>query len=354
MPGKKNKKTKKSKGIRIGIWLLVLTSLLFSAFVYVMFLRPATKFKGEQVIIFVPKSKATKQYVRDQIKNQVQTVSYNTFLGLAEWSGYWKKIKSGRYVIEKNSSIFTVFRKLYGGRQDPVSITINKFRTNNDVAKYVAQKLEFTETEMKRFINNSDSLNSLGLTKETFMTVIIPNTYEIYWDSSPRDFMERMLKESNKFWNDSRIDKAKQLELSKEEVITIASIVEEETNDNTEKPLIASVYVNRLKKEMPLGADPTIKFALGNFMLKRITLAHIRGSSSSPYNTYSRKGLPPGPICTPSIASIDAVLKGEATSYLYFCAKADFSGSHSFASTAEEHFANARKYRKALDSLGIH
>ncbi len=351
---KKNKKLKKSKGIRLGIWLLLLISFLFSAFAYVLFFRPATKFKEEQTIVYLSKSSVSKMFVKEQMKKNLQPVAYTTFLGLAEWSGYWKKIKPGRYIIEQNSGVFTVFRKLYGGRQDPVTLTINKFRTNNDIAKYAASKLEFTENEITRFINNKDSLNSLGLSKETMMTVIIPNTYEIYWNSSPRSFMERMIRESNTFWNDKRIEQAKELGLSKEEIITIASIVEEETNDNTEKPLIASVYINRLKKEMPLGADPTIKFALGNFMLKRITVNHIKSSSNSPYNTYSRKGVPPGPICTPSVSSIDAVLKGEETSYLYFCAKADFSGSHSFASTAEEHFANARKYRKALDSLGIH
>ena len=174
------------------------------------------------------------------------------------------------------------------------------------------------------------------------MTLIIPNTYEIYWNSSPNEFMKRMSKESNAFWTDSRIDNAILLGLSKEEVITIASIVEEETNNIEEKPTIASVYINRLKQGMPLGADPTIKFAVGDFRIRRVTFGHISSTAGSPYNTYRNKGLPPGPICTPSIASIDAVLKAEKTDYLYFCARADFSGSHSFASTAEEHFENMK------------
>ena len=131
-------------------------------------------------------------------------------------------------------------------------------------------------------------------------------------------------------------------------------VILSKTNDNNEKPLIASVYLNRLKKKMYLGADPTVKYATGDFSIRRVTLNHIKSTASSPYNTYKNKGLPPGPICTPSIASIDAVLKGEKTTYLFFCAKADFSGTHSFASTAEEHFQNAKKYRKALDSLRIH
>jgi UPF0755 protein len=190
--------------------------------------------------------------------------------------------------------------------------------------------------------------------QETLMTLIIPNTYELYWNSSPSDFMKRMTKESNAFWTDSRIDNAKLLGLSKEEVITIASIVEEETNNKEEKPTMASVYINRLKKGMPLGADPTIKYAVGDFSIKRVTFKHISSTAGSPYNTYRNKGLPPGPICTPSISSIDAVLKAEKTDFLFFCANADFSGSHSFASTEDEHFENARKYRRALDSLRIH
>lgn len=251
-------------------------------------------------------------------------------------------------------SIFTIFRKLKGGRQTPVELTINKFRTKRELAKYVGSKLECTESDIYRFLTNNDSIQPFGVKQETLMTLIIPNTYEIYWNSSPSDFMRRMNKESNDFWTDSRIDNAKLLGLSKEEVITIASIVEEETNNNEEKPTMASVYINRLKAGMALGADPTIKFALGDFSIRRVTFGHISSTAGSPYNTYRNKGLPPGPICTPSISSIDAVLKAKKTDYLYFCAKADFSGSHSFASTAEEHFDNARKYRKALDSLKIH
>jgi UPF0755 protein len=249
--------------------------------------------------------------------------------------------------------VFSLFRKLHNGSQDPVKITINKLRTRQDLANYLGKKLEPSSSDFSRFMNNNDSLAYLGLTKETLLTLIIPNTYEIYWNTDPKAFFSKMNKESNKFWNDRRLDDLQRLGLSKEEALTIASIVEEETNDNDEKPIIASVYFNRLKKGMPLGADPTVKFAVGDFAIKRVTLNHINSSASSPYNTYKNKGLPPGPICTPSVASIDAVLKGEKTDYLYFCAKADFSGSHSFASTAEEHFNNARKYRKALDSLGI-
>lgn len=319
-----------------------------------VFLRPATQFKGEEATILIPRNKISKEHVKKEVKKFVDPVNYTTFLALAEWSGYWKDIRPGRYVIKKNTSIFGLFRKLNSGIQTPVTIVINKFRTRKDLANYLGSKLESSSQEYLKFMDSRDSLESVGLYREIVMTIVIPNTYEVYWNTNPREFIERMLKESNKFWTSNRIGQARSLGLSKEEVITIASIVEEETNNNEEKPLIASVYINRLNKGMALGADPTIKFALGNFALKRIMLGHIKSSATSPYNTYRNKGLPPGPICTPSIASIDAVLKGEKTTYLFFCANADFSGTHSFASTEEEHFENARRYRRKLDSLRIH
>ena len=351
---KTRKKSVKKRSNRTSIILLVVLAFVSAAFFYVLFLRPATNFKAEQATLYIPTRKADEHFVKELVRKHIKPVAFTTFLALSDWTGYWAAIKPGKYVIEKNTSIFTIFQKLKGGRQTPVELTINKFRTKRELAKYVGSKLECTESDIYRFITNTDSIQPFGVKQETLMTIIIPNTYEIYWNSSPSDFMRRMTKESNAFWTDSRIDNAKLLGLSKEEVITIASIVEEETNNNEEKPTIASVYINRLKQGMALGADPTIKFALGDFRIRRVTFRHISSTASSPYNTYRNKGLPPGPICTPSISSIDAVLKAEKTDYLYFCAKADFSGSHSFASTAEEHFENARKYRKALDSLKIH
>jgi len=351
---KARKKPVKKRSNIISIVLLSVLAFVSAAFFYLLFLRPATSFNADQATLYIPTKKADKSFVKELVRKHLKPVGFTTFLALSEWSGYWNEIKPGKYVIEKNASIFTIFRKFKGGRQTPVELTINKFRTKRELAKYVGGKLECTETDIYRFISNNDSIEPFGVKQETLMTLIIPNTYEIYWNSSPSDFMKRMNKESNAFWTDSRIDNAKLLGLSKEEVITIASIVEEETNKKDEKPTMASVYINRLNKGMPLGADPTIKFALGDFSIRRVTFKHISSTASSPYNTYRNKGLPPGPICTPSISSIDAVLKAEKTDFLFFCANADFSGSHSFASTEDEHFENARKYRKALDSLRIH
>jgi len=351
---KTRKKPVKKRYNIISIVLLSVLAFVSAAFFYVLFLRPATDFNADQATFYIPTKKADKSFVRELLRKHLKPVGFTTFLALSEWSGYWNEIKPGRYVIDKNANIITIFRKLKGGRQTPVELTINKFRTKKELAKYIGGKLECTGGDIYRFISNNDSIEPFGVKQETLMTLIIPNTYEIYWNSSPSDFMKRMIKESNAFWTDSRIDNAKLLGLSKEEVITIASIVEEETNNTKEKPTIASVYINRLKKGMPLGADPTIKFALGDFSIRRVTFKHISSTASSPYNTYRNKGLPPGPICTPSISSIDAVLKAEKTDFLFFCANADFSGSHSFASTEDEHFENARKYRRALDSLRIH
>ena len=348
------KKPVKKRSNLISIVLLSVLAFVSAAFFYVLFLRPSTSFNAEEATLYIPTKKANKSFVKQLVRKHLKPVGYTTFMALSEWSGYWAAIKPGRYVIEKNASIFTVFRNLNGGRQTPVELTINKFRTKRELAKYVGGKLECSEADIYRFISNDDSIQPFGVKQETLITLIIPNTYEIYWNSSPSEFMKRMTKESNSFWNNSRIDNAKLLGLSKEEVITIASIVEEETNNNKEKPIMASVYINRLNQGMPLGADPTIKFAVGDFSIKRVTFKHISSTASSPYNTYKNKGLPPGPICTPSIASIDAVLNAEKTDFLFFCANADFSGSHSFASTAEEHYENARKYRRALDSLRIH
>jgi UPF0755 protein len=353
MATKRNTKKKKVKGIRFGILLIVLLALISSSFFYIIFLTPATTFTQEEVTIFIPTNKAEKSLIKDKVKRHVKRVQFTTFLALAEWTGYWKEIKPGRYQIRKNASIFRIFRMLNGGLQTPVILTINKFRTKKDLVKYVSNKFEFTEGEIASFINNNDSITEYGIDQTTFMTIIIPNSYEIYWNITPREFVNRMYRESRNFWNQKRIEQLKKSGLTQQEVYTLASIIEEETNDNKEKPLMASVYLNRLRMGMSLGADPTIKFALGDFSIKRITMIHIKKSTKSPHNTYTNKGLPPSPICTPSIASIDAVLNYKKTDYLYFCAKEDFSGSHNFAATAEEHFINARKYRKALDSLKI-
>lgn len=350
-PKKKNRKNKR-KGTRLGIYLISTIAFLAAGCVYFLF-SSSTKFKKEEVQLLITEKNANQEYIKKEIKQYLHTTHYNSFLALAECTGYWNNIKPGRYIITDGMGVFRIFKKLHSGSQDPVKLVLNKFRTHAQLANYLGKHFEAPSSEFLQFMNSNDSLSYLGISKETAFTLIIPNTYEFFWNTNPKAFFNKMNKEANKFWNENRLEKLQKIGISKEEVIIIASIIEEETNDNNEKPTMASVYLNRLNKGMPLGADPTIKFAVGDFAIKRVTLNHINNTASSPYNTYKNKGLPPGPICTPSIASIDAVLKGEKSNYLYFCAKADFSGSHNFAANAQEHLENAKKYRKALDSLGI-
>jgi UPF0755 protein len=200
-------------------------------------------------------------------------------------------------------------------------------------------------------LSSPDSLSRYRLDTNNAMTLVIPNTYSIFWNTDANALIRRMAQERDRFWNKERKEKASKLGLTEEQVYALASIVEEETNKHDEKPVIASVYLNRYRKGMPLGADPTIKFAMRDFGLKRILIRHIESTASSPYNTYKNGGIPPGPICTPSIKSIEAVLQPADTEYLFFCAKADFSGYHAFAKDDTEHMRNAKAYQRALDSL---
>ncbi len=273
------------------------------------------------------------------------------FHWLADQMNYTRGVKPGRYILKPGMTTRDLITLLRSGRQTPVKFTFVKFRTVDQLADYASSKLEFEKGDFMKLLNDPEYLQKNGLSRASLMAIFIPNTYEFYWNTSAEGFVERMLKEYKTFWNDERNAKRERLKLTRLEVMTIASIVEEETNFNDEKPKIAGVYLNRVRKGMLLQADPTVKFAVGDFTLRRVTYEHL--ATPSPYNTYLNPGIPPGPICTPSIPSIDAVLKAERTNYLYFCAKADGSGYHAFAATLEEHNANARTYQAELDRRGI-
>lgn len=353
MAKRKTKRKNKRSFSFLGITITVVLSFFLSASVYVFFLASATQFSEKEKIWLIASKDADRETIASLLQSDLKPLSRQLFNALSLVGGYWEHIHPGRYIIPQGSSLYTIFRKLKGGKQDAVRLTIKKMRTTQQVSEWVSIHLDCSKTELDDLLLNDDSLKQLGVDRYSSISLIIPNTYDVYWTTSARGFLERMKKESERFWNKDRMEKLSQLGITKIQAITIASIIEEETNDNKEKPLMASVYLNRYRKGMPLGADPTVKFALQDFSIRRVTLGHIQSSKESPYNTYKRKGIPPGPICTPSPVSIDAVLQGKKTEYLYFCAKPDFSGSHNFAVSAEEHFGNARKYRKALDSLGI-
>ena len=275
------------------------------------------------------------------------------FKWLAGKLNVWERLRPGKYEIEKGSSLLMLARKLRNGSQSPVNLVITKLRTRNDFAGLVGRKFESDSTAMLRFMQSNDSLKKFDLDTNTVMTAVFPNTYSLLWNSEPQKIFRKLNEQRTKFWTDARKQKAKQLGLTPEQVHTLASIVEEETLRNDEKPTVASVYLNRLNKGMNLGADPTIKFAVGDFSIKRVRLGHISSTASSPYNTYRNKGLPPGPICTPSETTIDAVLNAAQTDYLFFCAKPNGNGYHAFASNDVEHAKNAKAYQQWLDSLNI-
>lgn len=205
---------------------------------------------------------------------------------------------------------------------------------------------------MMKCFNDYDFIHSLGFDFETIISIFIPNTYEIYWTTDAVSLFKRMKREYDAFWNEDRMALSKAIGYNPVEVITIASIIEEETLKSSEKPIIAGVYINRLKRGIPMQACPTLKFALNDFTIKRVLYEHME--VESPYNTYKNKGLPPGPVRVPDARSIDAVLNYQKHSYLYFCAKEDFSGEHYFSKTLKQHNAYAQRYHKALNKQKIY
>lgn len=299
-------------------------------------------------VLYIPQGAILNQ-VYDSLQTKVNSLLF--FKLVSRQLGYEKKVKSGRYVLESGMNNFQLVQKLKAGDQDPTKLRFISTRTKTTFSESIASQLEFSSEDLYKILVDPDFTASFNLDTATITSIFIPNTYFVYWDISPENFVKKMYREYQKFWNEKRLTQAKDLGLTPTEVITLASIVQEETNKNDEKPMVASVYLNRLNKGMLLQADPTVKYAYGDFSLRRILKQHL--SIDSPYNTYQYKGLPPGPICIPDISSIDAVLKGQKTPYIYFCANADLSGSHTFATNYSDHQANARKYHRMLNARKI-
>ena len=271
------------------------------------------------------------------------------FESLVRYKGYIPL--TGRYAIKPSDNMRYLHRRLSMGYQTPVRLTIGSVRTLDRMARNVARQLMIDSTEVAALFNDTAYIHSIGYSKETLPALFIPNTYEVYWDMSAEDFMKRMQKEHKAYWNEERMQKAQAIGLTPVEVATLASIVEEETANQAEKPMVAGLYINRLKKGMLLQADPTVKFSMQDFGLKRILYKHLE--VDSPYNTYKHAGLPPGPIRVPSYQGLESVLNYTKHNYLYMCAKEDFSGTHNFAVNSAQHAANARKYQQALNRKGI-
>ena len=264
---------------------------------------------------------------------------------------YDQQIHSGAYRFDASINTLTLFRRLSNGHQTPVKVVIPSVRTLSRLARSLDRQLMPDSTEFARLVSDSAFCASLGFSLETMPALFIPNTYEAYWNTDAETFIQRMKKEYERFWTQERKDKAQACGLTPVEVSTLASIVEEETANKSEMPMVAELYLNRLQAGMPLQADPTIKFSLQEFGLRRILHKHLE--VESPYNTYKHAGLPPGPIRIASMQGIESVLNHAQHDYLYMCAKEDFSGTHNFAATFAEHQANARRYQQALNKRNI-
>ncbi|MHC2992910.1 aminodeoxychorismate lyase, partial [Pontibacter sp. HJ8] len=270
---------------------------------------------------------------------------------MAKLMDYDELVKPGRYKIENGWNNRQLIGVLRLGEQTPVKLTFTNIRLRNQLAERLATAVEPSPEELDSLLNDPVYLKTLGFDTTTIVSMFIPNTYEVYWTTTAKELVERMKTEYDRFWTAERKAKAAQLGLSQQEVSTLASIVQAETIKNDEKPRVAGVYLNRLQKGILLQADPTVVFAVRDFNIRRVLNVHLQ--HDSPYNTYRYAGLPPGPINVPDISSIDAVLNPEQHNYIYFCAKEDFSGYHSFAVTHAEHMANARRYQKALTERNI-
>jgi len=294
--------------------------------------------------------------------------TYDQVLATLRDSGYVRDVKSfdaiaraaklpehihpGKYELKGGMSNYAIIRLLHSGKQTPVKLVINKVRTRHDFIALVSSNLEADSTQLMQLLSDTSYVSEFGLDTNTILCAVIPDTYEFLWNTSADKAFRKIQKNYTHFWNDDRRQKAHRHGVTPVEATTIASIIEEETNKADDKPNIASVYLNRLQKGMKLQADPTVKYAVGDFTIRRIAGAML--NDPSPYNTYAHTGLPPGPICTPSPATIDAVLNAPETDYLFFCAKSDLSGASVFAATADEHMKNARAYQQALNERGIH
>lgn len=297
---------------------------------------------GQNVSLYIP-SNADYQYVKKEIASLKVLKSEHAFDWLAQKTKYNENIHPGRYVLSNGMTNQQLINMLRMGHQTPVKVVFNNIRTVEQLAGRIAEQIEADSLSIINEINKNANVDA---------TTFIPNTYEFYWNTDAEDFVEKMLVEYNRFWNDSRKQKANGLKMTPREVSILASIVDKETTKVSEMPRIAGVYINRLKKHWPLQADPTLVFALGDYSIRRVLDVHK--DIDSPYNTYKRTGLPPGPICIPSIAAIDAVLNAEQHNFFYFCAKDDLSGYHVFARNINEHNRNAELYRRALNKNKIY
>ncbi|MFK7900034.1 MAG: endolytic transglycosylase MltG [Cyclobacteriaceae bacterium] len=324
--------------------------IVFTFYFYQIFQADNFQIDKDDVAITVYPNTTFSELRKDLLEKEIlhDQISFSFISKILK---YQENVKPGRYVIERDMNNWKAVRKLRAGNQDPLKLTFNNVRKKEDLAGKLAKNLMIDSLSILSLLADQEVLTKYGFNEQNILGMFIPNSYEMYWTVSGEQVLKKMHTEYNAFWTTARKNQAAKIGLSPKEVSTLASIVEAETAQNDERPRVAGVYINRLKRDMLLQADPTVKYAVGDFMLKRILFKHLK--VDSPYNTYKYKGLPPGPINCPSVPSLKAVLNYEKHSYIYFCAREDFSGYHNFAKNGSEHNRNRDKYIKALNAAGI-
>jgi len=335
--------------------ILIVVSVFLSTFSFYMWqvLKTPNLRIGQKdgdFALLIPRG-ATFETVMDSLNKHDVVHNKLSFRFLAKLMKYTENVKHGRFVITKEMDNYDAIRKLRAGIQDPMNVTFNNIRLKDDLVNKLGNRFEFGSAKLGSLVNDPQVCQKYGFDTTTIMCMFLPNTYEFFWTTSAENFLDRMGKEYKRFWTDARKQKAEELGLSQTQVQVLASIVEAETKKKDEQPRVAGVYLNRLHKGMLLEADPTLVFAHRDFSIRRVLNRHKE--IDSPYNTYRYKGLPPGPINLPTLNAIDAVLSPEKHDYLYFVARADFSGYHTFAKTYAEHINNAKIYQQALNQRNI-
>ncbi|MBN2519657.1 MAG: endolytic transglycosylase MltG [Bacteroidales bacterium] len=346
---------KKSKYYKISLIILIIISsilLIYGIYIYNIAFKPNVKIHNStEYFLKIPTNSSFNDVIKI-IENDSVLKNINTFIKLSKKKNYPKHVYPGRYLIKNKMGNNKIINLLRSGKQKPFNVIFNNIRTKERLAQVISNQIEADSSSLVNLLNDEEFLSKYNLNQETAISIFIPNTYQFYWNTNAEAFFNRMFREFDVFWNEERIQKSEEIGLSKIEVITLASIIDEEAVKKEELRRIAGVYMNRLQQRMRLQADPTIKFILGDFTVRRILYDDLE--IDSPYNTYKYWGLPPGPIRIPSIAAINAVLNYEKNEYLYFCAKEDFSGFHNFAKTLDEHNRNKRLYLRALDKNEIY
>lgn len=340
----------KRRGILIVVIPLLLILIVVSLIIWRSFFSPV-KINEDGVNIFIPMD-AVYEEVKDSLRENGILVNEKAFDILSARKRYNSNVKPGRYVITNSMSNNDIVNLLKSGSQTPVRITFNNIRTPAELSERLGEQLALDSATLHKALLNESLYSNEGFRAETIIAAFIPDTYEVYWTVSADDLIGRMIKEFRRFWDKEKLQKARDAGLSPVEVSTLASIVDDEVLMEDEKPKIAGVYINRLRRNMPLQACPTIKFALKDFTIRRVLNEHL--DVDSPYNTYMHTGLPPGPVRCASKSGLNSVLNAEDHNYLYFVARHDFSGYHHFSTNLRDHLNYANKYQKELNRMQIY